>query len=122
MRKSLETISKIMLIVKQIRSADRCSSFNCRGNAVRRAALLNDVFLFLRWPLVIALLIVPRSIAMGQKKYERPPVNTPDTFRGSDSPAPPDADSIGDLKWFEVFKDEQLQKLVRTAKEQNYDL
>lgn len=59
---------------------------------------------------------------MGQKKYERPPVNTPDTFRGSNSPAPPDADSIGDLKWFEVFKDEQLQKLVRTAKEQNYDL
>ena len=60
--------------------------------------------------------------AAGQKKYQRPEVKTPDTFRGSDAVAPPDANSIGDLKWFEVFKDEQLQKLVRTAMEQNYDL
>jgi multidrug efflux system outer membrane protein len=60
--------------------------------------------------------------AAGQKKYERPEVKTPDTFRGSDAVAPPDANSIGDLKWFEVFRDEQLQKLVRTAMAQNYDL
>ncbi|HEY6659804.1 MAG TPA: efflux transporter outer membrane subunit, partial [Pyrinomonadaceae bacterium] len=33
-----------------------------------------------------------------------------------------DTSSIGDLKWFEVFQDEQLQKLVRTAFAQNYDL
>jgi outer membrane protein, multidrug efflux system len=60
--------------------------------------------------------------AAGQKKYERPEVKMPDTFRGSDAVAPTDANSIGDLKWFEVFKDEQLQKLVRTAMAQNYDL
>ncbi len=30
--------------------------------------------------------------------------------------------SIGDLKWFEVFQGEELQKLVRTAMVQNYDL
>jgi multidrug efflux system outer membrane protein len=60
--------------------------------------------------------------AAGQKKYERPEVNTPDTFRGSDAVAPPDTNSIGDLKWFEVFKDEQLRKLIRTAMAQNYDL
>jgi multidrug efflux system outer membrane protein len=30
--------------------------------------------------------------------------------------------SIGDLKWFEIFKDEELQKMVRTAMMQNYDL
>jgi multidrug efflux system outer membrane protein len=60
--------------------------------------------------------------AAGQKKYERPEVKTPGTFRGSDAVAPPDANSIGDLKWFDVFKDEQLQKLVRTAMAQNYDL
>jgi multidrug efflux system outer membrane protein len=34
----------------------------------------------------------------------------------------PGHSSIGDLKWFEVFKDEELQKLVRTAIVQNYDL
>src|SRR6266404_7154086 len=58
----------------------------------------------------------------GQKKYERPAVKTPDTFRGADAVAPTDQASIGDLKWFEVFNDEELQKLVRTAMVQNYDL
>lgn len=57
-----------------------------------------------------------------QKKYERPPIKTPDTFRGVDTRSPTDQSSIGDLKWFEVFKDEELQKLVRTAMQQNYDL
>jgi len=74
--------------------------------------------------LVTALLLgclLSGSVA-GQKKYERPDVKTPDTFRGSEAVAPTDANSIGDLKWFEVFKDEQLQKLVRTAMAQNYDL
>src|SRR5438445_1626463 len=60
--------------------------------------------------------------ATGQKKYERPSVKTPDTFRGANAVAPPDQTSIGDLKWFDVFKDEELQKLVRTAMIQNYDL
>src|SRR5438876_2771396 len=58
----------------------------------------------------------------GQEKYERPLVKTPDTFRGANAVAPTDQTSIGDLKWFEVFKDEELQKLVRTAFVQNYDL
>ena len=53
--------------------------------------------------------------------YERPPVTTPDVFRGSPTPTP-DAHSFADLKWFEVFKDEQLQELIRTALVQNYDL
>ncbi|HJP93100.1 MAG TPA: efflux transporter outer membrane subunit [Pyrinomonadaceae bacterium] len=44
---------------------------------------------------------------------------TPDAFRGSEAT---DQSSIGDLKWFEVFKDEELQKLIRTAMVQNYDL
>ena len=57
--------------------------------------------------------------APAQKKYERPPVNAPDAFRGADAT---DQNSIGDLKWFEVFKDPDLQNLVRTARAQNYDL
>jgi multidrug efflux system outer membrane protein len=47
-------------------------------------------------------------------------VSVPQEFRGAASPA--DNNSIGDLKWFEVFQDEELQKLVRTAFAQNYDL
>jgi multidrug efflux system outer membrane protein len=58
----------------------------------------------------------------GQKKYQRPVVKTPDTFRGTGASGPVDQTSIADLKWFEVFKDEELQKLVRTAMQQNYDL
>src|SRR6266699_174411 len=73
---------------------------------------------------IIAVLVVSLSAGgvAGQKKYERPAVKTPDTFRGADAVAPTDQTSMGDLKWFEVFKDEELQKLVRTAMIQNYDL
>ncbi|HEY8184808.1 MAG TPA: efflux transporter outer membrane subunit [Pyrinomonadaceae bacterium] len=73
---------------------------------------------------IIAVLVVSllAGNVAGQKKYERPPVKTPDTFRGADAAAPSDQTSIGDLKWFEVFKDEELQRLVRTAMIQNYDL
>jgi outer membrane protein TolC len=53
--------------------------------------------------------------------YQRPSVATPDVFRGSPTPTP-DAQSIADLKWFEVFKDEQLQELIRPVLAQNYDL
>ncbi len=59
---------------------------------------------------------------MGQKKYERPAVKTPDVFRGANTVLPPGTNSVGDLKWFEVFKDEALQELIRTAMVQNYDL
>jgi multidrug efflux system outer membrane protein len=37
-------------------------------------------------------------------------------------PAPADARSFGDLEWWKVFQDEQLQALIRTALEENYDL
>ena len=53
--------------------------------------------------------------------YQRPPVTTPGVFRASPTPTA-DAKSIADLKWFEVFSDEQLQELIRTALVQNYDL
>lgn len=58
--------------------------------------------------------------AVGQK-YQRPTVAAPPSFRG-DSTTPPDATSLADLKWFEVFKDTQLQELVKTALVNNYDL
>src|ERR1700741_2360287 len=57
-----------------------------------------------------------------QKNPKPPEVTTPVTFRGSEITSATDQISIGDLKWFDVFKDEELQKLVRTAMVQNYDL
>src|SRR5262249_54554854 len=55
-------------------------------------------------------------------KNHQPGVKSPDVFRGTTDPGPPDPTSIGDLKWFEVFKDERLQGLIRTALVENYDL
>jgi len=69
----------------------------------------------------IVIISLLASSAVGQKKYQRPAIKTPDIFRGGDV-TPTDLTSIGDVKWFEVFKDEELQKLVRTAMQQNYDL
>jgi multidrug efflux system outer membrane protein len=55
--------------------------------------------------------------------YTKPIIPTPATFRGDvDTPVANDAVSLADLKWFEVFKDEALQDLIRAALEQNYDL
>src|SRR5258706_14540979 len=70
----------------------------------------------------IVLVSLLAGSVVGQKKYQRPPIKTPDEFRGAESTSSPDPNSIGDLKWFEVFQDEELQKLVRTAMVQNYDL
>jgi len=54
--------------------------------------------------------------------FERPHVPVPTSFRAPE-PLPPDqAASLADLKWFEVFKDSELQNLVRTGLAQNYDL
>ena len=55
--------------------------------------------------------------------YRRPAGNNAGCIsRFSLSRRLPMLQSIADLKWFEVFKDEQLQELIRTALVQNYDL
>ncbi|HEX5226210.1 MAG TPA: efflux transporter outer membrane subunit [Bryobacteraceae bacterium] len=54
--------------------------------------------------------------------YRRPAVPVPNGFRSPSPPPAPEAASVADLKWFEVFKDETLQNLIRTALQQNYDL
>src|SRR5262245_55431446 len=52
--------------------------------------------------------------------YVRPPVTSPDGYRGE--VAAPEAKSIADLPWWEVFKDQVLQGLIAEAIENNYDL
>lgn len=58
--------------------------------------------------------------AVGQK-YKRPTVAAPPSFRG-DTTTTPDATSLADQKWFEVFKDPQLQELIKKALVNNYDV
>jgi multidrug efflux system outer membrane protein len=54
--------------------------------------------------------------------YRRPSVQVPKNFRAPLPLAPPAAESLADLQWFQVFNDAKLQDLIRTALERNYDL
>jgi multidrug efflux system outer membrane protein len=70
----------------------------------------------------VLLLSLIASNSLGQNQSQTPAVQTPDQFRGFDPNAPVSQQSIGDLKWFEVFKDPELQNLVNRAMQRNYDL
>jgi multidrug efflux system outer membrane protein len=67
---------------------------------------------------VIAILLT--GCAAGPN-YKRPAVVTPPEFRGETTPKA-DAASLADLKWFEVFQDEQLRQLLTAALQNNYDI
>jgi multidrug efflux system outer membrane protein len=56
--------------------------------------------------------------------YKRPSVNVPGTYRVAvpQEAQEPAAESLGDQKWWEVFQDKQLQDLIHTALQQNYDV
>jgi multidrug efflux system outer membrane protein len=73
---------------------------------------------------LISILLVASTVTnvVAQKNLEPARVNTPGSFRGSDVSATSNQTSIGDLKWFEVFKDPDLQQLIRRAMIENYDL
>ncbi|HET6145298.1 MAG TPA: efflux transporter outer membrane subunit [Candidatus Acidoferrales bacterium] len=60
--------------------------------------------------------------------YKRPNTDVPTSYRTLPPaepvvtpPANSSTQSVGDQKWWEVFQDEQLQKLIRTALQQNFD-
>ena len=73
-----------------------------------------------RLVVLFLLLTLVSPSALGQKD-QRPPVQTPTLFRG-DTATQPDRQSLADLKWFELFKDEKLQNLIREALANNYDM
>ena len=58
---------------------------------------------------------------MGQN-YHRPAITSPVAFRGGGDVPAADPASLADLKWFEVFNDERLQEMIRTALVQSYDI
>src|SRR5713226_3904804 len=76
----------------------------------------------MRKPIALSLALVVLAGCTVGPNYHRPPIQTPDTFRASPPTAASDPASLADLKWWEVFKDEKLQELERTALTQNYDL
>jgi outer membrane protein, multidrug efflux system len=54
--------------------------------------------------------------------YHRPVVQVPDAFRAPQPLPAQQAASLADLKWWDVFRDGELQGLIRSALAQNYDL
>jgi outer membrane protein, multidrug efflux system len=56
--------------------------------------------------------------------YKRPVAQLPEAYRAAAPTGALAADqpSLGDQKWWEVFQDEQLQELIRTALRQNFDV
>jgi outer membrane protein, multidrug efflux system len=76
-------------------------------------------------PLVFGMLV--SGLVAGCKvgpNYHRPVVQTPTAFRdlSENQQAQTQAASYADLPWWQVFQDQQLQELIRTALKQNYDL
>lgn len=73
---------------------------------------------------VLASAVVTASCTLGPD-YKRPVVTPPPAFRGAtEAPASGDdgVDSLADLKWFELFRDDTLTQLVTEALQQNFDV
>ncbi len=66
---------------------------------------------------VLASLLAACSMFPG---YKRPEVKTPAEFRGQTAPL--DQKSLADLAWWELYRDPVLEKLIKTALQQNYDV
>lgn len=53
--------------------------------------------------------------------YRRPDIVTPDEYRGALAPAAAGV-PLGEMQWFDLFRDETLKGLVTTALERNFEL
>ena len=74
--------------------------------------------------MLVTLSALMLSACMVGPNYHRPIVQTPTSFRAPEQIQKTETQttSFADLPWWEVFHDPELQKLIRTALKQNYDL
>src|SRR6266550_2384527 len=63
--------------------------------------------------------ILPPGCAVGPN-YKRPAINSPANFRNATADAT--TNSLADVQWWELYKDETLNSLIRTALTNNYNL
>jgi len=68
---------------------------------------------------LLVLLMLLTSCAMGPD-YSRPDIPTSDSYRTAGEEK--DLQSLANVPWWELYKDEELQKLIRIALEENKDL
>jgi outer membrane protein TolC len=77
------------------------------------------VLRFMRIPLVSIAGIVLASCTLG-RDYRRPAIETPSTYRSASAQS--STASLADLQWFELFRDDTLTGLVKTALQENFEL
>ena len=75
-----------------------------------------------RWLFVVVVSSLTASCTLGPN-YRRPTVTLPSSYRDlAATAASTGTASIADVQWFDLFKDDTLTQLVRTAIAQNFDL
>jgi NodT family efflux transporter outer membrane factor (OMF) lipoprotein len=77
------------------------------------------VFTFKTVPFVLASAALATSCTLG-RDYKRPAIETPTTYRHAASQT--SAASLADVQWFDLFRDDTLTQLVRTALQQNFEI
>src|SRR5579862_518123 len=70
---------------------------------------------------ILAALILEAGCMMGPK-YKRPIVDVPQGYRASAPQQAPQASSLGNEQWWQVYQDPVLTQLIHTAIAQNYDV
>ncbi|MBV8865862.1 MAG: efflux transporter outer membrane subunit [Acidobacteriaceae bacterium] len=89
------------------------------GGLVRRSGKPNLRVARCSAPVVLLLLLLLSGCLVGPN-YQRPKVDAPTAYRGAEGAV--QQASFADLPWWEIFKDETLKGLVKTALANNYDL
>ena len=74
-----------------------------------------------RWLFVVSSSVLAVSCTLGPN-YRRPAVAMPSGYRDTAAPAQAGPASLADVQWFDLFKDDTLTTLVRTALAQNFDV
>ena len=77
---------------------------------------------------LLTIVLLTTSCTVGPR-YRRPTVVVPGSYRGEapeqgaqSQNTAPQLVPLGEEKWWNIFQDEQLRALIRTALKQNYDL
>src|SRR3954465_13278201 len=72
-----------------------------------------------RLSIVLIVASVATACTLG-RNYQRASIQTPSTYRSASGQ--PSAASLADLQWFELFRDDTLNGLIKTALQENFEL
>src|ERR1700722_14921606 len=70
---------------------------------------------------ILAVLVLEAGYTMGPK-YKRPAMNVPQEYHTPEPQLAPQASSLGNELWWQLYQDPVLTQLIHTAIAQNYDV